>query len=69
MPKHWMQKAFANAHGQFKKKAQAAGESTSEFANENKGAGGLLGRQANLAAIGIASSRKRKKKANFEWRH
>ena len=67
MPKHWMQKAFANSHGQFRAKAKAAGESTAEFANENKGAGGLLGKQANLSAIGIASSRKKKKKADFSW--
>lgn len=68
MARHWMQKAFANAHGQFRAKAKAAGESTAEYAQEKKGAGGLLGKQANLAAIGIRSAKKKKKKPDFEWR-
>jgi len=50
--KHWMKAAFANAHGQFKAKAKAAGKSTAEFAEEKKDAGGKIGRQANLALIG-----------------
>jgi hypothetical protein len=35
--------------GAFKKKAQAAGESTAQFAAEKVGASGTLGRQARLA--------------------
>ena len=53
MAKHWMKKAFANSHGQFKAKAEKAGESTQEFANEKKGAKGLLGKQARLARAGM----------------
>lgn len=30
---HWMEKAFANSHGQFKAKAKAHGESTKAFAS------------------------------------
>jgi hypothetical protein len=53
MAKHWMKKAFANAHGQFKAKAQAAGESTHEYAEEHKHSKGKLGQQARLALAGM----------------
>lgn len=56
---HWMQKAFANSHGQFKAKAKAAGMSTKSFANKKSGAGGKTGRQANLALQGMKASRKK----------
>ncbi len=48
MAKHWMAKAFANSHGQFKAKAKAAGEGTEKFASEKAHAPGKLGRQARL---------------------
>ena len=48
MAKHWMKKAFSNAHGQFKAKAKAAGEGTMEFARDKAHAPGRLGRQARL---------------------
>ena len=32
--KHWMQKAFADSHGQFKAKAKKAGMSTAAYAKE-----------------------------------
>lgn len=57
--KHWMAKAFANSHGQFKAKAKAAGESTSEYAHEKAHAGGKLGKQANLALQGMRAHHKR----------
>ena len=53
MAKHWMKKAFANSHGQFKAKAKAAGESTSEYAHEKAHAKGRLGKQARLALAGM----------------
>lgn len=46
---HWMEKATANSHGQFKAKAKKAGMSTKAYANKEAGAGGKLGKQANLA--------------------
>jgi hypothetical protein len=50
---HWMEKAFANSHGQFKAKAKAAGKSTAEMAsNPGKNASTKTKRQANLAKIG-----------------
>ena len=58
MAKHWMAKAFANAHGQFKAKAKAAGESTAEYANEKKNAPGKLGKQARLARAGMKARKK-----------
>ena len=50
---HWMQKAFANAHGQFKAKAHRAGKSTAEMAaHSGKNASTKTKRQANLAKLG-----------------
>lgn len=49
----WMKKAFANSHGQFKAKAEKAGMSTRAFAEKEKGAGGKIGKQANLALAGM----------------
>lgn len=54
MAKHWMQKAFANAHGQFKAKAKRAGMSTRAYAEKEKGPGhGKTGAQARLALAGM----------------
>ena len=47
--KGWIKAAIANAHGQFRTKAEKAGESTREYAVEKKDAPGKLGRQARLA--------------------
>lgn len=50
--KHWMQGAVKPSHkGLFTKKAEAAGESVHEYAEEKKNAGGTLGREANLALV------------------
>ena len=45
----WIKKATANAHGQFKAKAEAAGESTHAYAEKEKNASGKTGKQARLA--------------------
>ncbi len=45
----FIKKATANAHGQFRRKAEAAGETTREFAKEKEGAPGKLGKEARLA--------------------
>jgi len=47
--KKWIQKATENSHGQFRKKAESAGKSTREFAEEHKHSSGKLGKQARLA--------------------
>jgi hypothetical protein len=48
-PKRWITKAAAGAHGQFRKKAEAAGETTREYAREKASAPGKLGKEARLA--------------------
>ena len=47
--KKWVQKATANAHGQFRRKAEAAGMSTAAFAKAHEGDPGKTGKQARLA--------------------
>lgn len=52
---HWMEKAFANSHGQFKAKAKKAGMSTEAYANKeasDPNASTKTKRQANLAKLG-----------------
>lgn len=52
---HWMEKAFANSHGQFKAKAKKAGMSTGAFAakeSKDPSASTKTKRQANLARLG-----------------
>ena len=65
--KKWIQGATSSAHGQFRKKAEAAGKSTKAFAEEKKDAGGTVGKQANLAlnlmgASGADKSKERRKR-------
>lgn len=45
----WIKGATANAHGQFRAKAERAGESTREYAEEHKGDSDTTGKQARLA--------------------
>lgn len=45
----WIKKATENSHGQFKAKAEKAGKSTREYAEEHKSDGGKTGKQAALA--------------------
>lgn len=47
--KRWIKAATANSHGQFKAKAEKAGKTTREFAEEKAHAPGKLGKQARLA--------------------
>jgi hypothetical protein len=58
--KNWVKKATANAHGQFRAKAEAAGKSTSEFAKEHDADSGKTGKQARLAEtlMGMNKSKK-----------
>lgn len=58
--KGWIKKAVNPAHrGEFKAKAEAAGETTREFAKEKAGAPGKLGAQARLASTLMGMSKKR----------
>lgn len=58
--KKWIQKATEDSHGQFKAKAEAAGKSTKEFAEEHKDSPGKLGKQARLALTLMGESKKSK---------
>jgi hypothetical protein len=68
--KHWMKKAFANAHGQFKAKAEHAGESTKEFAKdalaEGSHASTKTKRQAALAERGMEAHHPKKKSRLYD---
>lgn len=60
MAKKRMAKAFENSkHGEFKAKAEKAGESTREFAEEKAHAPGKLGKQARLAEAGMNANHKK----------
>lgn len=68
--KKFIKEATKNAHGQFKAKAQAAGESTREFAESHKGSKGKLGKQARLALVLMrASGASKKKRSSGEVRN
>lgn len=64
MPKkRWIQKAVPKAgRGVFKAKAQAAGETTREYAAEKADASGALGKEARLAQTLMGMSHKKKSK-------
>jgi hypothetical protein len=64
--KHWIKGATANSHGQFRKKAEAAGESTKEFAEGHKGDSGKTGKQARLALTLMGASGAIKKESRGE---
>jgi len=57
--KKWIAGATANSHGQFRKKAEAAGESTRQFAAEHAGDSGKTGEQARLAQNLMGMHKKR----------
>lgn len=45
----WIKGATENSHGQFRAKAEAAGESTGAYAREHEHDSGKTGKQARLA--------------------
>ena len=47
--KKWIAKAVSKHKGVFKKKAEAAGKTTKEYAEEKASAPGKLGKEARLA--------------------
>lgn len=59
MARHWIAGATSNAHGQFRRKAEAAGMSTRAYAEKEKGASGTTGKQARLA-LTLMGLRKKK---------
>lgn len=64
-PKRWIQKATEGAHGQFRAKAERAGESTRQFAHQHKGDSGKTGEQARLA-INLMGAAKKRRRAMYD---
>lgn len=60
----FIQKATANAHGQFRAKAQSAGMSTAAFAKKKAHAKGITGKQARLATTLMGMNHGKKKSAS-----
>ena len=56
--KHWIKGAIKKP-GAFRKKAEAAGETTKEFASEHAGDSGKTGAQARLAETLMGMSHKK----------
>lgn len=67
--KRWIQKATENAHGQFRAKAERAGESTRAFAEHEKGASGKTGEQARLAINLMSAAARRRKRYSHATSH
>lgn len=60
---NWIAKATSNGKGVFRKKAQKAGKSTSEYASEHAGDNGKLGKEARLAETLMGMHHGKKKSA------
>jgi len=54
----WIKKGASKHPGAFKKKAEAAGETTREFAKEKADAPGKLGKEARFAENAMGAARK-----------
>jgi hypothetical protein len=67
--KKWIAKATEGAHGQFRAKAEKAGESTREYAEHEKGAAGKTGKQARLALALMGAAGARRKRYNHPSSH
>lgn len=62
MAKHWIDKAIPKSRkGVFSDKADAAGKSTPEYADEKSGAPGELGHEARLAKTLMKMNKNKKK--------
>ena len=61
--KNWIKKGASKHPGLFAEKAKRAGKTTREYAEEEKHAGGKLGKEANFAlnAMGASSKARRRK--------
>lgn len=67
MARKWIQKATEDNKGKFRKKAEKAGETTREYAEEKKGAPGTLGKEAREAEtlMGLNKGSKAHKRATL----
>ena len=69
MPKKWIAGATSNSHGQFRKKAEAAGKTTRAFAKEHEHDSGKTGAQARLAETLMGMSHGKKKRSDVLYDH
>lgn len=67
--KHWIKSATKNSHGQFRAKAEAAGETTRKFAREKEDAPGKLGKEARLAEALMGASGAKKRRGSVLYDH
>ena len=58
--KNWIKKGASKHPGLFAKKAEEAGKTTREYAQEEKHAGGKLGKEANFAINAMGAAKKKK---------
>jgi hypothetical protein len=58
--KKWIQKGASKHPGLFAEKAKRAGETTREYAAQEKHAGGKLGKEANFALNAMGAAKKKK---------
>lgn len=65
----FIQKATENSHGQFRKKAEAAGETTRQFAAQHEHDSGKLGKQARLATTLMAMHPKKKSRMSALYKN
>lgn len=64
--KNWIKSAIPKSRkGVFKKKAEAAGKTTAEYAKEKESASGALGKEARLAENLMGMSHKKSKRAKL----
>ena len=64
--KKWIQKGASKHPGLFAAKAHRAGETTREFAEHEKHAGGKLGKEANFALNAMGAAKKKKKNPMYD---
>lgn len=58
--KNWIKKGASKHPGLFAKKAAEHGETTRQYAEQEKGAGGKLGKEANFAINAMGAAKKKK---------
>ena len=68
MAAKWVRKATANAHGQFRRKAESAGMTTRAFAKAHEHDSGKTGKQARLAETLMGMSHKSRLRDNYRKR-
>ena len=64
--KNWIKKGASKHPGLFAEKAARAGESTREYAQEKKHAGGKLGKEANFAINAMGAAKKKHKSKLYD---